>query len=139
MVALAGVSFAATLVLSVSAAQAAAVLVGGLAAALGLRSQGWLGGAARLTTISWLADGRWLLSDGCHTDSPAQLRADTRIGSRWVWLRWQLPSTPLAPSGRRSMLLLDGDISDPDLRRLIVRLRLLSQRHPPLFAEAPGA
>jgi hypothetical protein len=137
MVALTGVAMTAVLLLSVSMMLAFAVLVLGLGAtAFGLRSQGWLGGAGGLTSISWLADGRWLLSDGCHTNQPAELRGDSRVGSRWVWLRWQLLSSP---SKSRSMLLLDGDIPAADLRRLIVRLRLPSQRRHQLFAEAPGA
>src|SRR5687768_3315603 len=55
---------------------------------LGLWRQGWLGGKRRLTAISWLADGRWLLADADHASMSADLRADSRVGGRWLWLRW---------------------------------------------------
>jgi len=91
----------------------------------GLWLQGWLGGARHLTRLSWLPDGRWLLSDKRHTDLSAVLRPDSRVGSHWAWLRWELSSS--GPR-HRSMLLLEGDLAAPDLRRLLVRMRLLSQQ-----------
>ena len=87
----------------------------------GLWLNGWLGGARRLAQIAWLPDGRWQLRDGRHTDVTAQLRADSRIGSRWLWLRWNADS---AWPRRPSMLLVHGDLPAADLRRLLVRLRL---------------
>ena len=98
----------------------AAVCIG-----LGLWRQGWLGGERRLTAISWLPDGRWLLSDARHTSIPAELRGDSRVGSRWLWLRWNVDCS-LRPR-RRSLLLLGGDIPNSDLRRLVVRLKLEGQ------------
>lgn len=91
------------------------------AVGVGLWLHGWLGGARRWARIAWLADGSWRLRDARHTDVTAQLRADSRIGTRWVWLRWNAES---AWPRRASMLLVHGDIPTADLRRLIVRLRL---------------
>src|ERR1044072_4943282 len=58
------------------------------AAIAGLWLRGWLGGARRWARIAWLPDGRWQLRDARHTDVFAELRADSRIGARWLWLRW---------------------------------------------------
>ena len=93
--------------------------------ALELWRQGWLGGQRRLTAISWLPDGRWLLADGCDSSMPADLRADSRVGGQWLWLRWnaERPRRPRC----RSLLLVGGDIPTPDLRRLVTRLRLAPQ------------
>jgi hypothetical protein len=87
----------------------------------GLWLQGWLGGRRRLATIAWLPDGRWQLCDARHTKVIAELRADSRVGVRWLWLRWNAESARQARC--RSMLLVRGDIPDDDLRRLVVRLR----------------
>lgn len=92
-----------------------------IAALAGLWLHGWLGGPRRLARIARLPDGRWQLRDERHTDVIAELRADSRIGARWVWLRWNAES---AWPRRPSMLLVDGDLPPADLRRLIVRLRL---------------
>lgn len=87
----------------------------------GLWLHGWLGGARRWARIAWLPDGRWQLRDARHTDVIAELRADSRIGARWLWLRWNAGSAWRCPP---SMLLVHGDIPSADLRRLNVRLRL---------------
>ncbi|WP_153067483.1 hypothetical protein [Steroidobacter cummioxidans] len=87
---------------------------------LGLWSQGWLDGARRLTTVSWLSDGRWILSSATRKNIPATLSAESRAGSRWLWLRWH------TGAGNRSMLILTGDVLPLELRRLSVRLRLES-------------
>jgi hypothetical protein len=87
----------------------------------GLWLHGWLGGPHRLARIAWLPDGRWQLRDARHTDVVAQLRADSRVGARWLWLRWNAES---AWARRPSMLLVHGDLPTADLRRLVVRLRL---------------
>jgi hypothetical protein len=92
---------------------------------LGLWRQGWLGGKRRLTAISWLPDGHWLLSDARQASIPADLRADSRVGGSWLWLRWTTDCS-LRPR-RRSLLLLGGDIPNSDLRRLVVRLKLEAQ------------
>ncbi|WP_129647182.1 hypothetical protein [Peristeroidobacter agariperforans] len=89
----------------------------------GLWWQGWLGGADRLTAVSWLSDGSWLLATATRTNIPATLSADSRIGSRWVWLRWH---TPGSRPRSRSMLILKGDVLPAELRRLNARLRLES-------------
>jgi hypothetical protein len=85
--------------------------------------QGWLGGAARLTTVSWLSDGSWVLTSADRKNIPATLSAETRIGSRWLWLRWH---TEGAGPRQRSMLILKGDVLPAELRRLGARLRLES-------------
>lgn len=84
----------------------------------GFRSQGWLGGPARLTTVRWLSDGQWVLASAARKNIPATLSDDSRAGSYWLWLRWH------TDEGIRSMLLLKGDVLLADLRRLNVRLRL---------------
>ena len=89
----------------------------------GLWSQGWLDGPDRLTTVSWLSDGNWLLTSAARKNIPATLSADSRVGSHWLWLRWH---TVGARPRRRSMLLLKGDALPVDLRRLGMRLRLES-------------
>jgi hypothetical protein len=105
----------------VSFVSAAFFIVVTAAVGAGLWLHGWLGGARRLARIAWLPDGRWQLRDARHTDVIAQLRADSRIGARWLWLRWNAES---AWPRRPSMLLIHGDLPTADLRRLIVRLRL---------------
>jgi len=87
---------------------------------LGLWSQGWLDGAHRLTVVSWLSDGRWILSSATRKNIPATLSAESRAGSYWLWLRWH------TGAGDRSMLILTGDVLPMELRRLSVRLRLES-------------
>lgn len=101
-----------------------AVLLFVIAAAvvgLGLWWQGWLGGGDRLTAVSWLPDGSWVLTSATRKNIPATLSADSRIGSRWLWLRWH---TSGARPGHRSMLILKGDVLPAELRRLSARLRL---------------
>lgn len=90
-----------------------------LPVAAGLHRAGWLGGRACLRRAVWRSDGRWLLVDGRGRSCEAQLRTDTRVGGAYVWLRWDADRT-------RSMLLVHGDLAAPELRRLIVRLRMES-------------
>jgi hypothetical protein len=93
----------------------------------GFWRQGWLGGVDRLTTVSWLSDGSWILTRADRKNIPATLSAETRIGSRWLWLRWHTGcEVEGVRSGQRSMLLLKGDVLPAELRRLSVRLRLES-------------
>ncbi|GFE80795.1 hypothetical protein GCM10011487_27950 [Steroidobacter agaridevorans] len=96
----------------------AASLVG-----FGLWWQGWLGGTDRLTAVSWLSDGSWRLASATRQNIPATLSASSRIGSRWLWLRWHIPG---AHPRHRSMLILKGDVLPAELRRLNARLRLES-------------
>jgi hypothetical protein len=102
----------------------------------GLWWHGWLGGARRLTGISWLSDGSWLLSDAGRS-MPATLSADCRAGSHWLWLRWRVGTGVRGPQWR-SMLLVQGDIDARDLRRLSVRLRLDSVSRQPTHARSAG-
>jgi hypothetical protein len=102
----------------ISAASCAVVTAAVIA---GLWLHGWLGGARRWARIAWMPDGRWQLRDARHTDVIAELRSDSRVGARWVWLRWNAES---AWARRPSMLLVHGDIPTADLRRLLVWLRL---------------
>lgn len=88
----------------------------------GLWWQGWLGGQRCLTNVSWLADGQWLLADAVHSRMPAQLLDGSRVGSYWLWLRWQMAGS--SRPRRRSLLIVRGDVPGFDLRRLGVRLRL---------------
>lgn len=132
MVALVAVAVAAALLPSFTAMQVALFYTCATAVVLsGLWRQGWLGGARRLTGLSWLADGQWLLTDARHAAMPAELLGGSRVGSRWVWLR--LRADDSQRPHRRAMLLLHSDLAAADLRRLVVRLRLQSA------AQIPGA
>lgn len=90
-------------------------------AGAGLRRAGWIGSRHRIVSLSWLADGRWLLTDCNQNSVTGQLSPDTRLGRHAVWLRWTAE-----PQGRRSMLLARGDVRENELRQLIVRLRIRS-------------
>jgi hypothetical protein len=85
--------------------------------AAGLQRAGWIGRRYRIQRFVWTPDDRWQLTDAKGRVSAATLRVDSRIGSVFVWLRWNANRT-------RSMLLVSGDVAAADLRRLIVRLRL---------------
>jgi hypothetical protein len=89
---------------------------------LGLWLAGWIG-ARRIVGVTWMSDGCWRLTDGRGTTVDAVLRGDSRVGSHWAWLRWTIPGS----FGRRSpvLLLVTGDVSANELRRLLVRLRIL--------------
>lgn len=104
----------------------------------GLWWHGWLAGARRLTGISWLADGSWLLTEGGGPAICASLSPHSRVGSRWLWLRWHTAEGARRPQ-RRSMLVLQGDLDDRDLRRLGMRLRLDSVSAGPIGARFAGA
>lgn len=135
VVALVAVAVAAALLSSFTPFQAAAFYTCATAVVVfGLWQQGWLGGARRLTGLAWLADGRWLLSDARQPAMPADLLCGSRVGSRWLWLRWSAEGSQRPH--RRSMLLLHGDLPACDLRRLVVRLRLQSAAY---CAQIPGA
>lgn len=103
----------------------------------GLWWHGWLGGVRRLTGVSWLSDGSWLLS-GAGAAIPATLSPHSRIGGRWLWLRWHTGAGMPGPR-QRSMLLVQGDLDSRDLRRLGVRLRLESVSRQPARARSVGA
>jgi hypothetical protein len=86
-----------------------------------------------VTTVSWLSDGRWLLFSATRKNIPATLSADSRVGSRWLWLRWH------TPAGRRSLLVVQGDVLPAEFRRLGVRLRLESVSGEPIQTRFIGA
>jgi hypothetical protein len=95
----------------------------------GLWCHGWLGGAHRLTGVRCLPDGRWMLTEAGFADLPAALSPQSRVGDRWLWLRWDVEAGARAATRgprRRSMLLFQGDLAGRDLRRMTVRLRLES-------------
>lgn len=118
----------ATWLLSLPPASAAFFFVTASAVVMaGLWWQGWLGGPARLTTVSWLSDGSWVLSRADRKNIPALLSAETRIGNGWVWLRWHnVRDVGGVRPRHRSMLILKGDVLPAELRRLSARLRLES-------------
>jgi hypothetical protein len=102
----------------------------GLLLWLGFRRLGWLGAKNRLIRLAWRADGSWLLTDGSHRAVETRLRGDARVGRNWVWLRWDTTAPTLLRL--RTMLLTRADLGAPELRRLIVRLRLEGDgRHSP--------
>ena len=86
----------------------------------GLSRMGWLG-ARRIVGVTWLSDGRWQVVDRRGVTTEARLRNDSRVGSHWVWLRWDTPDR----WNQRSLLLAAGDIPTSDLRRLLMRLRIV--------------
>lgn len=117
-----------------------AFAVSGVAAVvvpIGFWRAGWIGRQRQIICIVWQADGRWFLTNAHGGTVEAVLRADTRISTRAIWLRWDIQldrPTPRASTSqvsvtRGSMLLATGDVPEADLRRLFVRLRL--DRSPP--------
>lgn len=98
---------------------------------VGFWRAGWIGRQRKIIRIVWQAGGRWLLTNAHGRTDEAVLRADTRISTRAIWLRWDVqldrPGT-WASVPLRSMLLAAGDLPEPDLRRLFVRLRVDGSR-----------
>jgi hypothetical protein len=97
---------------------------------VGFRRAGWWAGERRISRVSWSAEGSWLLTDSQGRHYVAALRAETRITSGLVWLRWDTRAqvdggaVRAGKQGIHSMLLTSGDIPRSQLRRLCVRLRL---------------
>jgi hypothetical protein len=94
---------------------------------VGFWRAGWIGHQRQIIRIVWQADGRWFLTNARGGTVEAALRADTRISKRAIWLRWDIQLDcpgPWASIPLRSMLLVTGDLPEPDLRRLFVRLRI---------------
>lgn len=109
-------------------AAALAIVVPGAAATVGFSFVliGWLGGRGRLARIACQPDGRWALSDMAGRTVEVELAPESRVTPFALWLEWKgRPGRPL--------LLLPGDVSGTDFRRLVVRLRLsaTSVRSPP--------
>lgn len=93
----------------------------------GFWQAGWmLGGDHRIVAVSWLSDGRWLLTDRRGRTAEGTLLGQSRVGCRAVWLRWDLAGERYF-SGR-SLLLASIDTPENELRRLIVRLRIEGYR-----------
>ncbi|MGH8177119.1 MAG: hypothetical protein ACREV5_12735 [Steroidobacter sp.] len=83
---------------------------------------GWLPGRRRIETVSWVADNRWILTDGSGSTSEATLGPGSRVGRRMIWLQWRPMGAVLGHT--HSILLTAFDIPEQDLRRLGVRLRI---------------
>jgi hypothetical protein len=79
---------------------------------------GWLGGGRRVARIVCQADGRWVLCDSSGRATERELSGACRVSSHAIWLQWQGGIC-------RPLLLLPGDVSATDFRRLVVRLRLM--------------
>jgi len=94
---------------------------------IGLRRMGWVGASRRIVRVSWLADGRWMLSDGEDRVAECDLCRGTRAAPGLVWLH--LRSVPV-PRRNFYMLLTRRDGLEDALRRLVVRLRLDAARPP---------
>lgn len=78
---------------------------------------GWLTAMRRIHRIQLSGTGTWLLTDRRGDTLVGQLRADSRILTHVLWLRWD------TVAGRRQALVIRGrDAHDP-VRRLIVRVR----------------
>ncbi|HEY4365929.1 MAG TPA: hypothetical protein VGN07_01740 [Steroidobacteraceae bacterium] len=99
---------------------------------VGFNRAGWLGQQRRIRRLVWQADGRWFLSDTDRRQTEVTLRGDSRIGAGYAWLRWDTVSSNRIPPRRiggaviRTLLLVSGDVSRPELRRLLTRLRIHS-------------
>lgn len=101
---------------------------------LGFQSAGWLGRRHALQRIAWQADDRWFLFERTGA-LEATLRGDSRVGPRAAWLRWDVQ----APRhGTRTLLLVPGDVSEPHLRRLATRLRIVRGGGMAHGAQAPA-
>jgi hypothetical protein len=85
----------------------------------GLWRAGWIGAGHRIVAVQWLADGRWLLTEGRRDIFPGELAGGTRLFGNLLWLQWRTPKRRL-----RSMLLAAGDLPASQLRALAVRLRI---------------
>lgn len=119
---------------------------------------GWIGRQRQIIRIVWQADGRWFLTDAHGRTCEAVLRADTRINTKAIWLRWDIqldrphsmstrasnhastnPVSTNLMSTSRSMLLASGDVSEPALRRWFVRLRMDPSRPPAQMPTVPAS
>lgn len=122
---------------------------------VGFRRAGWIGNQRKIIRIVWQADGRWFLTDAHGRTCEAVLRADTRISTKAIWLRWDIQldqPTPMSTrvltnlmsmllmlTTPRSMLLAPADVPEPDLRRLFVRLRMDRSRPPAQLPALPAS
>jgi hypothetical protein len=91
---------------------------------------GWIGGPNRLTRIACEPDGRWLLCDAGGRTSEVVLSGASRVTPFALWLEW-------VDRKGRPLLLLPGDVSSVDFRRLVVRLRLSDRQIPESSSDVP--
>ncbi len=80
---------------------------------------GSLGGIRAVRQAYLSADGLWWITDGGGLVSRARLRADSRVFAHWLWLRWD------SPLGLRQVVLFRDSPQATNVRRVVVRLRLL--------------
>jgi hypothetical protein len=66
----------------------------------------------------------WWLTSRDGSGEAAHLLPDSRVFSRWLWLRWE------GPSGRRQALLSRHSAQSDAVRRLATRLRLQGTQLP---------
>lgn len=96
--------------------------------AMGFRRAGWLGGTRSVVRAIWRSDGTWQLTMASNAEVEARLLPASRMSPVAIWLRWSIEPAPAPGSMHsprtRTLLLLPGDLSRPDFRRLLVRLRL---------------
>ena len=118
------------------AASIAIALAAAAMALVGFRNAGWIGRRRRIQRIVWQADGRWCLIEGAGQQVEAVLRGDSRVAAAHAWLHWDVQPPQ---RGSRTVLLVPGDVSEPDLRRLAVRLRIdqPGRAAPPAMAPNP--
>lgn len=86
---------------------------------LAFARSGWFGGPRAIRRASLASDGTWWLEDGRGQTSCAQLLADSRVFTHWLWLSWD------SPAGRRQALLPRQSPQSAAMRCLAVRLRLI--------------
>jgi hypothetical protein len=113
----------------------------------GFRNAGWIDRRRRIQRIVWQADGRWCLIGAGPGPGPGPgpgqgqaegiLHGSSRVGARYAWLRWDVQSPQFGPGAVRRVLLVAGDVSEPDLRRLVMRLRIDGALRPPERSAPP--
>lgn len=104
----------------------AAVIVTGLVL-LGFRYVGWTG-SQRVTRIVCRPEGDWSLYAANGQVIQTELAASSRLSTHALWLTWN-------ERRLRPLLLLAGDISPTDFRRLRVRLHVAPFREPDAIEE----
>jgi hypothetical protein len=119
-------------------ASIAIAVVAAVTALAGFRNAGWIGRSHGISRIVWQADGRWRLIDGAQQQVEAILRGDSRVGRGYAWLRWEVEPPRVGWGRLRTVLLAPGDVSEPDLRRLSIRLRIHRAMGPTGRAAQPG-
>jgi len=124
----ANVSMVASIAIALSAAAVALA---------GFRNAGWIDGHRRIRRIVWQTDGRWCLIGPALGQVEGILCGDSRVGAGYAWLRWDVQPPQSGPRRVRTVLLAAGDVSEPDLRRLSMRLRIDGALRRPKRAAPP--